>query len=62
LPKKYSKGMPPSRAEARHADLPPVPQGLADPAPGICCLGSWPGARGGPNALACQLLRQVSTT
>ncbi|KAL9360954.1 hypothetical protein Peur_049077 [Populus x canadensis] len=44
--------MPPSQAAARHADLLLVPQGLADPAPGICCLGSWPGARGGPNALA----------
>jgi len=46
---------PPSRAVARHADLPPLPQGLADPALGICCLGLWPGARGGPNAPACQL-------
>jgi len=26
----------------------PSAQDWADPAPGVCCLGSWPGARGRP--------------
>jgi len=46
--------MPPLPGCSQARGSAPSAQGSADPALGVCYLGSWPNARDGPNALVCQ--------